>query len=221
MLKTVTAALLAFTAISSTASAATIEEANGSTGEKIFSIGDQSGNTIFGVTKDTGTSVTFYSSTSEIGVNGKGYAQIYDATEGSPWTDLQVSLTTNPFGFTGYEFTIQFKETGGKKKDAVPSVLTVGYQLLGSSTIQSFAPPPFTNSASKDFLITAGQGEIFSKLYFSTNNPISQIKQNDITLAPTSAVPEPHSWAMMIAGFGLVGVSLRRSRRTSTTATLA
>ena len=32
------------------------------------------------------------------------------------------------------------------------------------------------------------------------------------TFAPTSAVPEPATWAMMIAGFGVVGVAVRRRR---------
>jgi hypothetical protein len=31
-----------------------------------------------------------------------------------------------------------------------------------------------------------------------------------ITEVPTSAVPEPASWAMMLAGFGLVGGAVRR-----------
>ena len=37
-----------------------------------------------------------------------------------------------------------------------------------------------------------------------------------LTIAPTAtgAVPEPASWAMMIAGFGLVGGTLRSARRT-------
>lgn len=35
---------------------------------------------------------------------------------------------------------------------------------------------------------------------------------------PTAGVPEPATWAMMIAGFGLVGASLRRRRRTAVTA---
>jgi hypothetical protein len=34
----------------------------------------------------------------------------------------------------------------------------------------------------------------------------------------TSAVPEAHSWAMMIAGFGLVGQAMRRRRLVSATA---
>jgi hypothetical protein len=33
------------------------------------------------------------------------------------------------------------------------------------------------------------------------------------TWAPAAAVPEPESWALMIAGFGLAGVVLRRRRR--------
>jgi hypothetical protein len=33
-----------------------------------------------------------------------------------------------------------------------------------------------------------------------------------VTPPPTSAVPEPSVWAMMIAGFGLVGAALRRRR---------
>lgn len=33
-----------------------------------------------------------------------------------------------------------------------------------------------------------------------------------ITLAPTGAVPEPSSWAMLISGFGAIGAMLRRRR---------
>jgi hypothetical protein len=37
-------------------------------------------------------------------------------------------------------------------------------------------------------------------------------------LSQTANVPEPASWALLIAGFGMVGGSLRRSRRTVTVA---
>ena len=30
---------------------------------------------------------------------------------------------------------------------------------------------------------------------------------------PTGAVPEPSTWAMMLLGFGAVGMALRRGRR--------
>jgi PEP-CTERM motif len=35
------------------------------------------------------------------------------------------------------------------------------------------------------------------------------------SLAPTNAVPEPASWAMLIAGFGLTGAAMRRRRTLS------
>lgn len=37
----------------------------------------------------------------------------------------------------------------------------------------------------------------------------------DPGLGPTAAVPEPASWALMIAGFGLAGATLRQRRRLS------
>jgi hypothetical protein len=37
-----------------------------------------------------------------------------------------------------------------------------------------------------------------------------------LTFAPTGAVPEPATWAMMLGGFGLLGAAARRSSRTKT-----
>jgi hypothetical protein len=217
MLRYFAAGLLACSVMTSAASAATIMASNGtSLDEMIFSTGTQTGNTIYGVTKDTGTGITFYSSTSTIKVTGKGYAQIGDANDKvTPWKDLQISLTTDPNGFTAYEFTIQYSSK------VVPSTLLVGYDLLSGGPTQWFSPINFTTSAAKDFQILAGKGEIFSKIYLSSNDPITQIKQNDITLAPTSAVPEPASWMTMIAGFGLVGMSFRQRRRSMNRTELA
>lgn len=221
MLKTVTSALMAFTAISSTASAATLIAGDNSLDEQIFSTGTQTGSTIFGVTKNTSNSVTFYSSTSALHVDGQGYAQVHDSSvDTTPWTTLKVSLTDGG-GFTAYEFSAQYSSQVASKKD--PALLTIGYDLIGGSgtTWLNLNPINFQNAGLQDWQLKAGVGETFSSIYFSSNKPIDQIKQNDITLAPTSAVPEPHSWAMMIAGFGLVGVSLRRSRRNGAVATLA
>lgn len=41
------------------------------------------------------------------------------------------------------------------------------------------------------------------------------------TLAVTAAVPEPATWAMMLVGFGAMGVSLRRRRKPTAIAQLA
>lgn len=44
----------------------------------------------------------------------------------------------------------------------------------------------------------------------------SQAATLRVSLAPTSAVPEPATWAMMLIGFGGMGLALRRRRRAIT-----
>jgi PEP-CTERM motif len=48
------------------------------------------------------------------------------------------------------------------------------------------------------------------------NNQISDFAPENATLAATSAVPEPATWAMMLIGLGAVGLSMRGRRRTIT-----
>ncbi len=50
-------------------------------------------------------------------------------------------------------------------------------------------------------------------LDFDLPDGVSFISGSGTLLAGTSAVPEPASWAMMIAGFGLIGTAMRRRRQ--------
>ena len=60
---------------------------------------------------------------------------------------------------------------------------------------------------------------VFSQLntsgaYESDNHTVGNWKTRSGTAVPqVGAVPEPANWAMMIAGFGLIGTALRRARR--------
>ena len=47
------------------------------------------------------------------------------------------------------------------------------------------------------------------KLYVSNFSPVAGIGQ----VLAISYVPEPASWAMLIAGFGVIGAALRRKSR--------
>lgn len=72
------------------------------------------------------------------------------------------------------------------------------------------------NGSSDGFL---GNGEVHGVLKFAgTFSSISftdtQENWHGFTVG-TAAVPEPASWALMIAGFGLVGASMRRRRTTA------
>lgn len=57
------------------------------------------------------------------------------------------------------------------------------------------------------FWATVGAGESISGLTFASSQ--NSFEVDDIS---GSAVPEPATWAMMIAGFGLAGTALRRRR---------
>lgn len=52
----------------------------------------------------------------------------------------------------------------------------------------------------------------FQSDYFAFNDGVL-FDNVTVTGTPTSAVPEPATWAMMIAGFGLAGASIRSARR--------
>jgi hypothetical protein len=59
---------------------------------------------------------------------------------------------------------------------------------------------------------------VFSYLPTDTFLSLESYARIDNIVLNESAVPEPASWALMIAGFGLVGTGLRRRQRTVATA---
>lgn len=68
--------------------------------------------------------------------------------------------------------------------------------------------------------ITAGMGEVITGLRFHATGIAYEIDDVAGTLAAPggggSDVPEPATWALMIAGFGMVGVGARRRRNAAT-----
>jgi hypothetical protein len=56
----------------------------------------------------------------------------------------------------------------------------------------------------------------FDQVVLRQNSPINPnagYQTDNHTFANTAFVPEPASWAMLIAGFGLVGATMRRRNR--------
>jgi hypothetical protein len=68
--------------------------------------------------------------------------------------------------------------------------------------------PP--NTAQARFLDGLNSGQVFVTL--NTSSGVEGIRGNLNAVPQLNAVPEPASWAMLIAGFGLVGAALRRRR---------
>jgi hypothetical protein len=175
------------------------------------------GTTVYGLIKPSDVQVAFTSSSSMQITGGSGYAQIADANTGvTPFNNLAIQLATSPLGFTGIEFTIQYALASRTN----PAYLSIIADLVGGGT-QTFSflsgdpvrdKLEFTNSGARDFRLAATGTEVFSKLTLSSNVAFDQIKQTDIQLATAPSVPEPATWAMMLAGFGLLGAGMRRSK---------
>lgn len=73
---------------------------------------------------------------------------------------------------------------------------------LGASSVAYSSPASFALEAS-DFVSFSGNTVSYNLANFSASDTFRVI---------TAAVPEPSSWAMLVAGFGLVGFAARRGR---------
>ncbi len=87
-----------------------------------------------------------------------------------------------------------FSETGGSMSDSGATF---------SNTLFDFLP----STASTNYIRAPG---VFAGLVFG-NSPKGAFRGNaQLTVTDTLAVPEPGTWAVMILGFGVVGLMLRR-----------
>jgi hypothetical protein len=141
-----------------------------------------------------------------------GFAQITDAGSTPLWTQLIINPDLN---FTDMKFAISL--TGG-----TGSVL-VYYLLAGGPTSDGNYPINYTQCLT--CTITAdGSDKNFELSGASFNGVMFQVVGQGLTFnrfkqmsyEPTGgvrAVPEPATWALMLLGFGGMGMALRRSRR--------
>lgn len=111
---------------------------------------------------------------------------------------------------------------GGGPTDAIAGGLNAdGCNGKGNFVCFNFAPNISANVSNLTFDINALsgafnlQGAPHLKILWSNSATVDEsvgdLFSRDI---PASAVPEPATWAMMIAGFGLAGAAIRRRRQT-------
>lgn len=151
----------------------------------------------------TGPQVNF-TSTQGLLLSKSGDATIFTAS-GAALTQLTFTLLTG--SFTAAEFNL---EQGALTNNDNPLVITLTAVGGGTSTFNVSKP-----TGSNVFDIIAGlPGESYTSASFSTTNGgFADFKQLRLVLATPNAVPEPATWAMMLLGFGGIGVTMRRRRR--------
>ena len=144
--------------------------------------------------------------------DGAGFAAISDAPTNT--TSNFYALIIDPTqDFNQYMFSIALDNAG---------VVSVYYLLAAPGSDWTLASPTGgidqQANANKTYLV---QGDVMTaiKVVVTCQNgvtscPITLFKQNSITTGSVPApLPEPATWAMMLLGFGGIGMALRRSRR--------
>lgn len=106
------------------------------------------------------------------------------------------------------DFTTQFSLQG----------FTDASFTLASGAAQLFSKPTPTTPTNFESFAFSGALANFQSTQFVRYTVVASNGANaglsDISFSATGAVPEPASWAMLIAGFGLVGATARRRRQT-------
>lgn len=152
------------------------------------------GNLSFGF---TGGTITFYSDASpDFDADNIG-----TATDGSVWLTLAGAPAENGFSLFG---AVNGSVNGGFDSGFANGLLSV----VGNGAADAFFD---TNTffGGADFAVSSSFNPTFGVGVF----PLSGT--SDFRAQPVSPVPEPASWAMMLAGFGAVGYSFRARKRRS------
>lgn len=138
-----------------------------------------------------------------------GAATVFTA-DGSALSQLTFTLLGGA-SFTAAEFNL---ERGSLTDISTPLMITLTALGGGTSTFSVSNP-----NGSNIFDIIAAPGESYTSASFSTTNGgFADLKQLRLVLAnSTGPVPEPATWAMMLLGFGGIGMAMRRSRRGTAT----
>jgi hypothetical protein len=154
---------------------------SGSAGQ--FQPGSSSGNTTYFNALPDGLTVAYS--------NGGSLAQTVAATAvaGATYT-LQVAL-----GF----------------RNELPDNATAALVINGNTVVATGTPAPFSgNFADYTASYTATAADAGSAISILLSSPGSQGDFDNVRLASNLAVPEASTWIMMLAGFGLMGVALRK-----------
>jgi hypothetical protein len=82
------------------------------------------------------------------------------------------------------------------------------FTLSGSTLINANFGNQNLDATNRRVTFFAGGDQVITGLKFTSTGVAFEI--DDIAVA--GVIPEPASWALMIAGFGLVGAAMRRQR---------
>lgn len=154
------------------------------------------------------------------------WGQSFTTPTGGPWSSVTFNfydLTSSPYAAgTGYLFTAAYAGTPAN----LASAGAVAVSAPADGTVYSFGTGFRLQPGTQYFfyedapmrLLGGGTAEIGGTSFFTENGTGTFASAGglnaDFRVSGTvTAVPEPAGWAMLVAGFGSLGVIARRQRR--------
>lgn len=199
MLTLAAASALAVAAASPASAAITVSPTAGfvQPAENVLADTSQSGNTVIGTTNQTNTAVSVQSNEVITTTSSNGQSR-FVAADGSALDQATIFLTGGGT-FTSAEFNLF---NAASDTSSVTIFVNGIAQTFNIANGQNF------------FGFTATGGDVIRSIAFDTNGSgVADLRQVRIG-GVAAAVPEPGTWALMLLGFGAVGVSMRRRRST-------
>ena len=199
----------------------TIEAASGGQGTLVHGVGPEV--TAFEVIANLGSggpNIVHFNGDTDETANTSDLLRLQGGTGQADITGAEIAPGGNPEGYDLFSGTIfltgnagmtwfELALTGTNSGGTVDFFLTDG---LGNT--HSFLNQVM-GSGNTSFGFQATGLDVITNVRFVADTPptsIDLVKQVRITVAP-GAVPEPGTWAMMLLGFGAMGYSVRRRRR--------
>jgi hypothetical protein len=200
-------ATIAFAATALTVAPATAAQlfyiSGGNYDEMVHNDGQAPGNPVTLQTKPSDYSV-LYTADATLSPNGNGFAK-----QDGPFS--WVSIDPLGVGFTKMGFTLS---PDGKNNldytfDVLVTFIGGGTQILSGSVPNNGKVDVWAQNAE-----VMDSVKIYNLMSGQTTYDFSDIRHTSFDAAAISSpgVPEPATWAMMIAGFGMAGAMLRRRR---------
>lgn len=172
----------------------------------LFNDGTQTGTTVSGFTNTTNRIVNFTGGGATLRAEG-GQAKVtgdLDRSTRPPGDTINFDMLSFQLD-TGNFNDLEFNLSGG---DAT----AVNFTVIDDDGVSFFFNGLTLGSGSNFFGFQGIDGESIASISFSTvgGTGIQDIRQIRLDPDVVTAVPEPATWALMIAGFGLVGFAKRR-----------
>ena len=206
-------------AIATPASAALIVCDNQGCGNNLSNVllnnGD-TGTTIFGTVG--GQKITFTGSKTLL-AEASGQAAIVGSNSG-PLTGVVTFFLTNGGTFTDFEFNLP--GIPGNPPPAESRSVTFNMVNAAGVAYSSFGDYPtydLSGNGQNWFSGRTTNGDVIKSITMTLNpvnsgvDALAQVRLGGMS----AAVPEPATWAMLICGFGMVGMSMRRRQKVSVT----